>query len=163
VVLVDVRWDAVEAVVDCAYTGSVVLAGSTVVAIIQAANLLQVEAVERAAVDFLVERLDAGNVLSAMALGTHLAAGALGRELRDTSRAWLDKNFGLVAAEPSFLALPAAEVAELVESEKLEAREEEVFESVINWVKEDEAGRKVELDRLLPLVRFPLRRMHRRR
>ena len=46
VVLEDVRWDALKAVVDFAYTGSVVLAGSTVVAIIQAANLLQVEAVE---------------------------------------------------------------------------------------------------------------------
>jgi hypothetical protein len=43
-----------------------------------------------------------------------------------------------------------------VESEDLEAKEEEVFQSVINWVKEDEAGRKAELDRLLPLVRFPL-------
>jgi hypothetical protein len=145
-----------KAVVDFAYTGSVVLAGSTVVAIIQAANLLQVEAVERAAVDFLVERLDAGNVLSAMALGTHLAVGALGRELRDKSRAWLNKNFGLVAAEPSFLELPAAEVAELVESDELEAKEEEAFEAITNWVKEDEAGRKAELDRLLPLVRFPL-------
>jgi hypothetical protein len=91
-----------------------------------------------------------------MTLGTHLAVGALGRELRDTSRAWLNKNFGLVAAEPSFLALPASEVAELVESDELEAKEEEVFESVINWAKEDEAGRKAELDRLLPLVRFPL-------
>jgi hypothetical protein len=56
------------------------------VSIIRAANLLQVEAVERAAVDFLVERLDAGNVLSAMALGEHLFAGAIGRELQDESR-----------------------------------------------------------------------------
>jgi hypothetical protein len=39
VVLEDVRWDALKAVVDFAYTGSVLLAGSTVVAIIQAANL----------------------------------------------------------------------------------------------------------------------------
>jgi hypothetical protein len=44
-----------------------------------------------------------------MALGAHLEAGALGRELRDKSRAWLNKNFGLVAAEPAFLALPAAD------------------------------------------------------
>jgi hypothetical protein len=51
------------------------LAGSTVVAIIMAANLLQVGVVERAAVDFLAERLDAGvgNVLDAMALGSHLS------------------------------------------------------------------------------------------
>jgi hypothetical protein len=58
---------------------------------------MQVEAVERTAVDFLVERVDAGNVLSAMALGAHLSAGKIGRELRDRSRAWLHKNFVEVA------------------------------------------------------------------
>jgi hypothetical protein len=41
-------------------------------------------------------------------------------------------------------------------SDELEAKEEEVFKLVMNWVKEDEAGRKAELDRLLLLVRFPL-------
>ena len=89
------------------------------VAIIQAANRLQMEAVERAAVDFLVAGLDAGNVLDAMALGAHLAAGKIGRDLREKSRAWLNKNFGLVAAEPSFLQLPVAEVASCVDLDDL--------------------------------------------
>ena len=83
-------WDGVKAIVDFAYTGTVALSGATVVSIIQAANLLQVKAVERAAVGFLVERLDAGNVLSAMALGEHLSAGAIGRELWDKGRYWLN-------------------------------------------------------------------------
>jgi hypothetical protein len=151
-----VPWVALQAIVDFSYTGKIVLAGSTVVAIIRTANLLQVTAVEQAAVDFLAERLDAGNVLDAMALGIHLSAGEIGRELRDRSRGWLNKNFGLAAAEPSFLALPSAEVVELVDSDDLEAEEESVFEFVMNWVKEDEAVRKLELDRLLPLVRFPM-------
>jgi hypothetical protein len=56
---------------------------TTVVSIIQAANLLQVVAVERAAVDFLVERLGAGNVLSAMAFGAHYSAGAICRGLQE--------------------------------------------------------------------------------
>lgn len=149
-------WAGVKAIVDFAYTGTVALSGATVVSIIQAANLLQVEAVERAAVDFLVERLDAGNVLDAMALGEHLSVGAIGRELRDKSRAWFEKNFGMVAAEPSFLELPVAEVASFVASDDLAVKEEEVFAAVLSWVKEDEVARKVELDRLLPLVRFPL-------
>ena len=80
----------------------------------------------------------------------------IGRDLRDRSRRWLNKNLGLIVAEPAFLALPAAEVAELVESDDLEACEEEVFKLVMNWVKEDEEARTPELDRLLPLVRFPL-------
>jgi len=151
----DVSFVALKPIVEYAYTGKLELSGSTVVAIIQAANLLQVVAVERAAVDFLVERLDAGNVLSAMALGAHLSAGEIGRDLQEKSRAWLHKNFGLVAAEPSFLQLPVAEIATVVESSNLESPEEEVFAAVMAWVKEDEAERKGELARLLPLVRFP--------
>ena len=92
--LEDVPWVALKAIVDFCYTGKIVLAGSTVVAIIRAANRLQVSAVEQAAVDFLAERLDAGNVLDAMALGSHLSAGEIGRDLRDRSRGWLNKNFG---------------------------------------------------------------------
>jgi hypothetical protein len=148
----------VKAIVDFAYTGTVALSGSTVVSIIQAANLLQVEAVERAAVDFLVERLDAGNVLSAMALGAHYSAGAICRGLQEQSRAWVAKHFAQMAGEPSFLELSGAEVAGLVESDDVEATEEEVFAAVMGWVKAEEAGRKAELDRLLPLVRFPLMR-----
>jgi hypothetical protein len=124
------------------------------VAIIQAANRLQMEAVERVAVEYLVERLDAGNVLDAMALGAHFEAGLLGRELRDKSRAWLNANFGLVGAEPSFLALPVAEVVLFAESDDLASPEEDIFGAVMAWVKEDEAARKGELDRLLPLIRF---------
>jgi hypothetical protein len=124
-------WAGVKAIVDFAYTGTVVLSGATVVSIIQAANLLQVEAVERAAVDFLVERLDAGNVLSAMALGEHYSAGAICRGLQEQSRAWLDKNFGLVAAEPWFLELPVSEVASFVASDNLEVKEEDVFAAVL--------------------------------
>ena len=154
--LEDVSFAALNAIVEFAYTGNIELAGSTVVAIIQAANLLQVEAVERAAVTFLVERLDAGNVLSAMALGAHLSAGKIGRELEEKSRDWLNKNFGLVAAEPSFLQLPAARLSAIVESDDLASREEEVCEAVMNWVKEDEVARQAELSWLLPLVRFPM-------
>jgi hypothetical protein len=129
--LQDVSELALPALVEFAYTGKLELKGSTVVAIIQAANRLQMEAVERAAVGYLVERLDAGNVLDAMALGAHFEAGALGRELRDKGRAWLNANFGPVAAEPSFLALPVGEVASFVESDDLETPEEDIFGAVM--------------------------------
>jgi hypothetical protein len=154
--LQELSWPGVKAIVDFAYTGTVALSGSTVVSIIQAANLLQVEAVEQAAVDFLVERLDAGNVLSAMALGAHYSAGAICRGLQEQSRAWVGKHFAQMAGEPSFLELSGTEVAGLVESDDVEAKEEEVFAAVMAWMKAEEEGRKAELDRLLPLVRFPL-------
>jgi hypothetical protein len=43
-----------------------------------------------------------------------------------------------------------------VESDDLASPEEEVFAAVMAWVKEDHGSRKGELDRLLPLVRFPM-------
>jgi hypothetical protein len=113
--------------------------------------------VERAVVGYLVRRLDAGNVLGAKALGSHFEVGAIGWELWDKSRSWsLYANFARVASEPSFVALTVVELAELVQSDDMEAKEADIFAVVLAWVKEDEVGRKVELDRLLPLVRFPL-------
>jgi hypothetical protein len=43
-----------------------------------------------------------------------------------------------------------------LQSDDVESPEEDVFAAVLAWVKEDEAARKAELDRLLPLVRFPM-------
>jgi hypothetical protein len=43
-----------------------------------------------------------------------------------------------------------------VASDDLETPEEVIFGAVMGWVKEDEMGRKGELDRLLRLVRFPM-------
>ena len=74
--LQEVDGRALQKIVDFAYTGKIELAGSTVVAIIQAANLLQVTAVEAAAVEFLADRLDPGNCFSAMGLGLHLSESA---------------------------------------------------------------------------------------
>jgi hypothetical protein len=68
-----------------------------------------------------------------MALGAHFEAGALGRKLQDKSRAWLNANFGLVAAEPSFLALPVGEVAYFVASDDLASPEADVVAAVLAW------------------------------
>ena len=154
--LQEVDGRALQQIVDFAYTGKIELAGSTVVAIIQAANLLQVTAVEAAAVEFLADRLDPGNCFSAMGLGLHLSDSAAGRELHDRSMAFMCDSFGPVVSDPSFLEAEAEAVASLVDRDELAVAEEEVFDAVVRWVKADEVARTGALDRLLPLVRFPL-------
>ena len=114
---------ALQKIVDFAYTGKIELAGSTVVAIIQAANLLQVTAVEAAAVDFLSDRLDPGNCFSAMGLGLHLSESAAGRELHDRSMAFMCESFGPVVSDPSFLAAEAEAVASLIDRDEVDAAE----------------------------------------
>ena len=154
--LQEVDGRALQKIVDFAYTGKIELAGSTVVAIIQAANLLQVTAVEAAAVEFLADRLDPGNCFSAMGLGLHLSESAAGRELHDRSVAYMCESFGPVVSDPSFAAQEAEAVASLIDRDEVEAAEEEVFGAVVRWVKADEGARANDMDRLLPLVRFPL-------
>jgi hypothetical protein len=98
--------------------------------------------------------------LDAMALCEHLAAGALGRELRDKGSMWVGKHLEEVAAKPSLLELLGVEVAALVAPDNVDSQEEEIFAAVLGWVKKDKERRATELDRLLPLVRFPLMREH---
>ena len=52
------------------------------------------------------------------------------------------------------------EVAALVAPDNVDSQEEEIFAAVLGWVKKDNERRATELDRLLPLVRFPLMREH---
>ena len=132
--LQEVDGRALQKIVDFAYTGKIELAGSTVVAIIQAANLLQVTAVEAAAVEFLADRLDPGNCFSAMGLGLHLSESAAGRELHDRSVAFMCESFGPVVSDPSFAAQEAEAVASLIDRDEVNAAEEEVFDAVVRWV-----------------------------
>ena len=102
------------------------------------------------------DRLDPGKCFSAMGLGLHLSESAAGRELHDQSMAFMCQSFGPVVSDPSFLAAEAEAVASLIDRDEVAVPEEEVFGAVMRWVKEDDRMRTGALDRLLPLVRFPL-------
>ena len=65
-------------------------------------------------------------------------------------------SFGPVVSDPSFAAQEVEAVASLVDRDEVDAAEEEVFGAVVRWVQEDEGARVGALDRLLPLVRFPM-------
>ena len=66
------------------------------------------------------------------------------------------ESFGPVVSDPTFAAQEAEAVASLIDRDEVNAAEEEVFGAVLKWVKEDEGARVGALDRLLPLVRFPM-------
>ena len=121
--------------------GKLFISGSTVVAVITAANLLQVAVAEQAAVKYLIERLDPGNVLDALSLGTHLATGAAGKRLQQKSLAYIDCNLPELAAEPPFLALPVTALIEILRRDELQVAKEAVFAATLGWVKHAEKER----------------------
>eukprot|EP01047_Picozoa_sp_COSAG01_P031896 COSAG01_NODE_2284_length_7995_cov_5.451874_6_plen_216_part_00 len=67
VVIRDVDGAAVAACVDCMYSGAIALSGGTVCAVIKAANLLGVGAIEEAACAFFVGKLEPETALDALA------------------------------------------------------------------------------------------------
>eukprot|EP01047_Picozoa_sp_COSAG01_P022080 COSAG01_NODE_1301_length_10829_cov_20.185182_4_plen_526_part_00 len=158
VVIRDVDGAAVAACVDCMYSGSIALSGATVSAVIKAANLLQVGAIEEAACEFFVGRLEADTALDALGFAERMAAGgAHGRELREQCLAYAHENFTECVATPAFVDLLPSTVQSLIESDELCVESEEVVLSALRrWYEHDTEGRAGSLQELVPLVRFPM-------
>jgi hypothetical protein len=148
---------AVEAIVDCFYSGQLSLSRSTVSSVIRTANLLGVDAVEKAACDFFVEALEPSTGCEALAFAAaHSECGEHARGLHERCVVYLVEHFADCCVEASFLELPCEAVAEVIGSDDLPVEEEQVLAAVRAWFDHDGAGRAGSLKALVPLVRWPL-------
>jgi hypothetical protein len=148
---------AVEAIVDCFYSGELSLSSSTVSSMIRTANLLAVDTVEKAACDFFVEALEPSTACEALAFAAaHAECGEHARGLHEQCVGYVVEHFAECSAEPSFLELPCEAVVEVIGSDDLAVEEAAVLAAVRAWFDHDGAGRAGSLKVLLPLVRWPL-------
>ena len=80
---------AVEAIVDCFYSGQLSLSSSTVSSVIRTADLLRVDAVEKEACDFFVESLEVSTACEALAFAAaHSGGGEHARGLHGRCAAY---------------------------------------------------------------------------
>jgi hypothetical protein len=148
---------AVEVIVDCFYSGLLSLSSSTVSSVIRTANLLAVDAVEKAACDFFVERIEPSTACEALAFAAaHTACGEHARGLHAQCAKYVAEHFAECSVEASFLELSREAVAEVIRSDDLAVTEEQVLAAVRAWFDHDAAGRARSLKVLMPLVRWPL-------
>ena len=104
--LEDMDGRAVEAVVDCMYSGNLALSSRTVTPVLRVANLLQVGAVEKAAGEFFVSKLEPSTAADALALlggGSLADAIMLGSEGQWTFVAlcWYLQNHSIAGVVPN--------------------------------------------------------------
>ena len=133
---------AVEAIVDCFYSGQLSLSGSTVSSVIRTANLLAVSAVEKAACDFFVESLEPSTACEALAFAAaHTACGEHARVLHERCAGYMVEHFAECCVEPSFLDLSSEAVAEVIGSDDLPVEEAVVVTVVRAWFDHDASGR----------------------
>jgi kelch-like protein 20 len=153
----DTNGRAVEAIVDCFYSGLLSLSRSTVSSMIRTANLLGVNAVEKAACDFFVESLEPSTACEALAFAAaHGECGEHARGLRGQCVGYVVAHFAECNAEVSFLELPCELVVEVIGSDDLPVEEAAVVSAVRAWFDHNAAGRADSLKALVPLVRWPL-------
>jgi hypothetical protein len=147
---------AVEVIVDCFYSGQLSLSCSTVSSVIRTANLLGVDAVEKAACDFFVESIEPSTACEALGFAAaHSECGEHARGLHERCGGYVVDHFAECIVEPSFLELPCEAVAEVIGSEDLAVEEAAVLGAVRAWFDHDAADRQASLPALVPLVRWP--------
>ena len=147
---------AVEAVVNCMYSGKLSLSIYTVTSLIRVANILQVGPVEKAAGEFFVSRLEPSTAADALRFAAErVECGEHAAALHDKCVEYAIEHFAALSREATFLGLPDRTVALLIGSDELHVDESDVLAAVRFWFEHDAEGRKESLKAVMPLVRWP--------
>ncbi|KAG8196140.1 hypothetical protein JTE90_007875 [Oedothorax gibbosus] len=144
--------EALELLINFAYSGKVVISTSNVQSLLVGASFLQLNRVRSACCDFLKKRLHPNNVL-----GVQSFADILGCiNLVEATNRYIQMYFTEVARSEEFTNLMFTDVKDIISRDELHVTsEEQVFDAVVSWVKAKDS-RKTYLPELLTQVRMPL-------
>ncbi|XP_054163142.1 kelch-like protein 18 [Oppia nitens] len=144
---------AMEALLEFAYTGRIVITTSNVQSLLIGASFLQLFTVRDACCEYLKIRLNTNNVLGVKSFADSLSCDTL----VEASKKFIQKHFKEVSKSDEFLGLDLSEIIDIISKDELNVGgEEDVFNSVMCWVKKDYNTRAPHLPNLLTNVRLPL-------
>ena len=142
-----------ELLLDYCYTFTVEITKDNVQDLLPASCILQLNWVRETCCEFIKHQLDSSNCLGIRSFAdTHCC-----QELQEAADSYAQQHYLEVRETGEFLELSCEELASLLESEDLNVQsEEQVFESVLKWVKHDVENRKKDFSAVLKHVRLPL-------
>lgn len=136
-----------------AYSGKIALTEENVQSIMVGASFLQMHNVKETCASFLKKRFHPQNVLGIRHFADTLSCAPLVEE----AEKYTHRFFNDIAQSEEFLNLPFNDVKDLISSNELYVKSEElVFEAVSRWVSHDTPNRAVNLPELLSRVRLHL-------
>lgn len=142
-----------EAFINFAYTGQIILTNDNVQSLMVGASFLGLHNVKNACADFLKLRFHPHNVLGIRNFADMLSC----TPLLDQSNKYIHRFFEDVSLSEEFLNLSFNDLKELVGNDDLNiTSEKDVFKAVLRWLKHSVDNRKDCLPDLLALVRLPL-------
>ena len=153
VTLQGVNHAALESVIGCLYGETLKLNANNVNVILSTSSLLQVNPVRAACENYLLRKLHPVNCITVRSIADTFSC----QKLLGAAESFIEKNFVEVSGSDEFLELPLAGIIELISKDDLNVHsEEQVFEAVLRWVKQNEQERKDHLPALLEQVRLSL-------
>ncbi|XP_032971678.1 kelch-like protein 17 isoform X1 [Rhinolophus ferrumequinum] len=153
VTLHDIDPQALDQLVQFAYTAEIVVGEGNVQTLLPAASLLQLNGVRDACCKFLLSQLDPSNCLGIRGFADSHSCS----DLLKAAHRYVLQHFVDVAKTEEFMLLPLKQVLELVSSDSLNVpSEEDVYRAVLSWVKHDVDARRQHVPRLMKCVRLPL-------
>lgn len=153
VTLSDLDQDAVEDLVEFAYTSKIGIHEDNVQPLLKAASILQLSEVMGACSDFLSQQLHPSNCLGI----TNFAEMHGSTELTQTSQRYILDHFTEVVRFEEYLQLTVEGVKQLISSDFIKVRsEEEVFEAMHRWISHNLPRREEYAHELLSYIRLPL-------
>ncbi|CAK8680750.1 kelch-like protein 18 [Clavelina lepadiformis] len=155
IVIQGIDEDALEVLVNYAYSGHITVNVNNVQAIMVGANYLQLQAVKNFCCTFIKKRLHPSNCLGVRQFGEMLMCAPL----VERANSYLHQHFVEVSKSEEFLQLPKENVINILSQNELNVKsEEQVFYAAAAWVKYDDETRNKWMDELLQQVRLPLLR-----
>lgn len=153
IVLKDVEPSVMGMILRYLYTSDINLTEQNVQDIFMVANMYQIPSIFSVCVSYLQEKMVLGNCLAIFRLGLLLDCPRLALAARE----FICERYPVVVRDQDFLQLGASELGILITSDALNVeREEQVFESLMDWVKYDETMRLKHVPELLQCIRFRL-------
>lgn len=153
IVLKDVEPSVMGMILRYLYTSDINLTEQNVQDIFMVANMYQIPSIFSVCVSYLQEKMVLGNCLAIFRLGLLLDCPRLALAARE----FICERYPVVVRDQDFLQLGASELGILITSDALNVEcEEQVFESLMDWVKYDETNRLQHVPELLQCIRFRL-------
>ena len=153
VVIHDIPPTIMAVLLDYCYTSSIEITPENAQELLPAAGILQLQWVREKCSEFIEHQLDSSNCLGIRSFAdTHSC-----QTLQRAADQYAQQHYLEVLDSREFLDLCVEDLSTLLESEDLNVQcEEQVFESVMKWVKHDIKNRKKSLADVLKHVRLPL-------
>lgn len=153
IVLKDVEPSVMGMILRYLYTSDINLTEQNVQDIFMVANMYQIPSIFSVCMSYLQEKMVLGNCLAIFRLGLLLDCPRLALAARE----FICERYPVVVRDQDFLQLGASELGILITSDALNVEcEEQVFESLMDWVKHDETNRLKHVPELLQCIRFRL-------